>query len=76
MFLPRNQIQDLPTGNSNASGNDNYGVKILATCWTLEVLSGIMIGLRVYCKHRRSRRLWYDDYILITAWVSSGFYHN
>ncbi|KAK4158623.1 hypothetical protein QBC43DRAFT_19368 [Cladorrhinum sp. PSN259] len=69
MFLPRNQIQDLPTGNSNALSNDNYGVKILVTCWTLEVLSGIMMGLRIYCKHRNSRRLWYDDYILISAWA-------
>lgn len=72
LLLPRNQIQHLPTGEdlSDAERNDSYNVKILASCWTVGVLSSVMIALRIYCKHMRSRRLWYDDYILITAWVS------
>ncbi|KAM7194856.1 hypothetical protein V8F33_007054 [Rhypophila sp. PSN 637] len=70
-ILPRNQIQGLPTGDnlSPSQKHDSYAVKILATCWTVEVLSGIMMALRIYCKHKRSRKLWWDDYILITAWT-------
>ncbi|KAK3329243.1 hypothetical protein B0H66DRAFT_488143 [Apodospora peruviana] len=70
-ILPRNQMQGLPTDDnlSPSEKSDSYAAKILATCWTLEVLSGIMLGLRIYCKHKRSRRLWWDDYILITAWT-------
>ena len=66
MLLPRNQVQGLPTGTDK----DSYTVKILATCWTVEVLSAIFVALRIYCKRKGSRRLWYDDYILIAALVS------
>jgi hypothetical protein len=71
MVLPRHLIleSDAPTNSSQPVDHDSYGPRILAACWLVEILSGIIIGLRVYCKLKRSRALWYDDYILIAAWV-------
>jgi hypothetical protein len=66
MMLPRHQNLGPP---ADGIGPDNYGPVILVACWLVEVLSSIIIGLRVYCKLKRSRALWYDDYILIAAWV-------
>ncbi|KAK0705679.1 hypothetical protein B0H67DRAFT_687801 [Lasiosphaeris hirsuta] len=69
MLLPRNQSLDSPTEHSQPVGQDAYGTRILAACWIVEMLSGIIISLRVYCKRKRSRKLWYDDHILIAAWL-------
>jgi hypothetical protein len=63
----RNQIQEgaLPTEGAN----DSYGAAILGVCWLVEILSTIFIGLRLYCKMKRSKHLWWDDYVLLAAWV-------
>ncbi|KAI2621227.1 hypothetical protein GGR54DRAFT_647268 [Hypoxylon sp. NC1633] len=37
--------------------------------WFLTTFAGMFLGLRVYCKFSRHRGLWWDDYILIFAWV-------
>jgi hypothetical protein len=50
----------------------NHGPYLLRVVWALAGLSTLFLGLRVYCKLSRSRRLWWDDYILIAAWVSHG----
>lgn len=71
MILPRHQGLAPPT---DGLGRDSYGPTILAICWLVEVLSGVILGLRVYCKLKRSRALWHDDYILIAAWV--GLLHQ
>jgi hypothetical protein len=66
-ILPRKQ-----TSSAAADGphdNDSYGSRILAACWLVNILSTIIIGLRVYCKLKRSKALWYDDHILIASWV-------
>ncbi|KAH8897949.1 hypothetical protein GQ53DRAFT_637744 [Thozetella sp. PMI_491] len=62
----RNQIQEGALPSEGA--NDSYGSAILAVCWLVEVISTIFIGLRVYCKMRRSKHLWWDDYVLLAAW--------
>ncbi|KAK0648514.1 hypothetical protein B0T16DRAFT_327201 [Cercophora newfieldiana] len=66
MILPRNSRSEPSTDNSS---RDSYGPRILAVCWLVEMLSGILIGLRVYCKRKRSRALWHDDRILMSAWL-------
>jgi len=38
--------------------------------WWLTFLSGGFLGLRVYAKLSRRQGLWWDDWILITSWVS------
>lgn len=37
--------------------------------WVLISLSGLIMGLRLWCKWLRHRGLWWDDYVLISAWV-------
>ena len=49
--------------------HDNAGPKLNAVVWFLTILSGLFLGLRVYCKHLRHKGLWWDDFILIAAWV-------
>jgi hypothetical protein len=49
--------------------HDNAAPRLNATLWTLTGISLIFLALRVYCKSFRSRRLWWDDWILIAAWV-------
>ncbi|KAK1760375.1 hypothetical protein QBC47DRAFT_396371 [Echria macrotheca] len=66
-ILPRKQ-----TSSAAADGphdDDSYGSRILAACWLVNILSTIIIGLRVYCKLKRSKALWYDDHILIASWL-------
>ncbi|KAK0752652.1 hypothetical protein B0T18DRAFT_305977, partial [Schizothecium vesticola] len=43
--------------------------------WTLVGLSGMVLGLRLWCKWRKHRGLWLDDHLLIVSWfllVASG----
>jgi hypothetical protein len=39
--------------------------------WSLFAGATLFLALRVWCKVTRRHGLWYDDYILIFAWVSS-----
>ncbi|KAI0458646.1 hypothetical protein F5B21DRAFT_500152 [Xylaria acuta] len=46
-----------------------FGVVLNAVNWTLTALAAVFLSLRVYCKICRGRGLWWDDYILITAFA-------
>lgn len=46
------------------------GGTIIAISASLTFLSGIFLGLRLYCKLVRRRSFWWDDHVLIAAWVS------
>ncbi|KAH8897992.1 hypothetical protein GQ53DRAFT_593950, partial [Thozetella sp. PMI_491] len=37
--------------------------------WMFATLSGIFLGLRLYCKWIKLHRFWWDDNILIASWV-------
>jgi hypothetical protein len=50
--------------------HDNAAPKLLASIWSLFVVATIFLSLRVYCRILKRRSLWWDDYILIGAWVS------
>lgn len=52
--------------------HDNGGPKLNAVIWLLTGISAVFLGLRVYCKFLRHKGLWWDDYLLIMAWVSSS----
>ncbi|KAK4185902.1 hypothetical protein QBC35DRAFT_524652 [Podospora australis] len=39
------------------------------TIWILAASSGSFLGLRIWGKHQRGRKLWWDDGILIAAWI-------
>lgn len=48
----------------------SLGVTIIAISVSLTILSAVFLGLRLYCKVVRHRGFWWDDYVLIAAWVS------
>ena len=48
----------------------------LGIIWTFAAVSGAFLGLRIYCKLVRKRQLWWDDYVLIVAWVSHSCCFN
>lgn len=37
--------------------------------WILLVISGIFLGLRIYCRSRGGGKLWWDDWVIILAFV-------
>ncbi|KAI1276149.1 hypothetical protein F5Y07DRAFT_367327 [Xylaria sp. FL0933] len=47
-----------------------FGVVLNAVNWTLTALAAVFLALRVYCKISRSRGLWWDDYVLIAAFIT------
>jgi len=49
--------------------HDDRGPQILAIHWTLTAFATIFLGLRIYAKHLTGRNLWWDDWVLIAAWV-------
>lgn len=50
-------------------GPDNLGPHLNRVVWALVVLSGLFLGLRLYCKIWRRREVWWDDHFLIASWV-------
>ena len=49
--------------------HDNGGTRLVASIWCLAAFSAVFLALRLYCKVSRHNRLWWDDYMLIAAWV-------
>ncbi|CRK28259.1 hypothetical protein BN1708_018342, partial [Verticillium longisporum] len=47
--------------------DDDLGPRLNATVWSLTAVSGLFLGLRLYCKFTRRRGLWLDDHFLIAA---------
>lgn len=47
----------------------NNGPTVNIAVWCLVALATIFLSLRVYCKFRRHRGLWWDDHVLIASWV-------
>jgi len=54
--------------------HDDARAYLRTTIWTLIAISALFLGARIYCKFLRHRGLWWDDYILIGAWVSFFFF--
>ncbi|KAK4105421.1 hypothetical protein N658DRAFT_503567 [Parathielavia hyrcaniae] len=48
---------------------DDLGPRTDIVCWLLMALSAVFLALRVFCKYRTHRALWWDDHILIISWV-------
>jgi hypothetical protein len=49
--------------------HDDQGPHLVASTWVLVGLATVFLALRVYCKFHRGSRLWWDDYVLVAAWV-------
>jgi hypothetical protein len=48
----------------------SLGGTVIAVSVSLTFLSAVFLGLRLYCKIVRHRGFWWDDHVLIAAWVS------
>ena len=51
------------------STHANFGPLLNLAIWTLAGSATVFLGLRLFAKHRGQRLLWFDDYLLIAAWV-------
>ena len=49
--------------------HDDYGLQLALSVWLLALLSGTALALRIWCKHIRHKRLWWDDHFLVASWV-------
>lgn len=50
--------------------DEGFGAYINAIGWVLLSLSGLVVGARVWAKVSARKGLWWDDYIVLAAWVS------
>ncbi len=51
--------------------HDDYGPELNAITGLMLVLSASFVFTRIYLKISQHRNLWWDDYILVLAWVST-----
>ncbi|TDZ24740.1 hypothetical protein Cob_v002411 [Colletotrichum orbiculare MAFF 240422] len=49
---------------------EDYGQTINAVVWSQSGLSLFFLCLRVYCKFKKHRGLWWDDHVLIASWLA------
>lgn len=61
----RSSVQPVDDGLSH----EDLGPRLNLIFWLLTSLSFIFLALRLYCKFYRGRKLWWDDHLLIAAWV-------
>lgn len=47
-----------------------FGAYINAIGWLLLSLAGLVVGARIWAKVSARKGLWWDDYIVVAAWVS------
>jgi hypothetical protein len=53
--------------------HNTYGPRLNIAIWFLTGVAAIFLGLRLYCKRIRRNKLWWDDYVLIAAFVRFPF---
>ncbi|KAK3069041.1 hypothetical protein LTR53_012936 [Teratosphaeriaceae sp. CCFEE 6253] len=49
--------------------NDNEGPSLIRTVWALLGVSGAIVCARLYTKARKTRRLYWDDGLIVLAWL-------
>ncbi|PKS13135.1 hypothetical protein jhhlp_000477 [Lomentospora prolificans] len=52
-----------------AAPHPNFAPRLITSMWVLIGLSAAFLALRLYCKFSRHRGTWWDDYLLIGAWI-------
>ncbi|KAK1749435.1 hypothetical protein QBC47DRAFT_418920 [Echria macrotheca] len=50
--------------------HDSLGPRLNAVIWTLTAISAAFLALRLYCRAVIIKGLWWDDWLLIAAWVA------
>ncbi len=51
--------------------HDDYGPQLNAIIGLMLVLSAAFVFTRTYLKVQQHRKLWWDDYVLLFAWVTA-----
>ncbi|KAK0668070.1 hypothetical protein QBC41DRAFT_252882 [Cercophora samala] len=59
-----------PAEGSTSEPFEDYSPVLNFVIWVLTGYATIFISLRLWGKHHRGRRLWWDDYLLIASWVA------
>jgi hypothetical protein len=52
-----------------ATSHEDRGPALLAAHWGLTGVATVFLVLRLHCKRTTNLSLWWDDWILIAAWV-------
>lgn len=42
---------------------------IVASLWSMVGVSGVFVALKILARTRRRMRCWWDDYLMLMAWV-------
>lgn len=50
--------------------HDDHGPRLNIAIWFLTGVAAVFLSLRLYCKRIRQKKLWWDDYILIAAFIA------
>lgn len=59
------------TPQSAPPSGESKGREMTIVVWLLVAVSGLFLALRIYCKFLKKRGLWWDDHVLVAAWVSN-----
>ncbi|TEA11970.1 hypothetical protein C8034_v007095 [Colletotrichum sidae] len=51
------------------SGDPSLATMVLGSAWTMFGVATIFLGLRIYCRAVRTRKMWWDDYLLLVGWL-------
>ncbi|KAF9872408.1 hypothetical protein CkaCkLH20_10235 [Colletotrichum karsti] len=51
------------------SGDPSVATMVLSSAWTMFSISTIFLWLRIYCRSARTKKMWWDDYLLLVGWT-------
>lgn len=63
-------VSPAQNGDSPQIAYDSLGGQINIAVWCLAAASLVFVVGRLLCKLWRGTRLWWDDWVLMTSWVS------
>ncbi|KAK3323009.1 hypothetical protein B0H66DRAFT_555653 [Apodospora peruviana] len=69
VFSPARRSSSSRFARSFNMDDDDQGQRILITTWVLTGLSGLFLIVRLICKLKTKRRLWWDDHVLVLSWL-------
>ena len=55
---------------------EDKGLKINVVSWLMVALSAVFLGLRLFCKFKTHRGMWWDDHVLTVAWVRQPLHRS
>ena len=66
------ELQARASTDDDGRSHEDLGQQLNIAFWLLTSLATLFLALRIYCKFERVRSLWWDDYLLIAAWVRNS----